>query len=174
MLSQLPVLLINGAFLGGRCFQLKDYIERNQAMDERPMRNQGHAGGNTGGGATTLDQGRTMEQAKTTATQAMEQAKTTAGEAMEQAKTMARNIGDQAAAAAADPGATAQELARRAREQANVAGDVLYRQGQRAGEYLTQNVNEYPLTALLIAGMIGYGMAYLIHSQWQSQDSWRD
>ena len=65
-------------------------------------------------------------------------------------------------------------LWRRAREQANVAGDVLYRQGQRAGEYLTQNVNEYPLTALLIAGMIGYGMAYLIHSQWQSQDSWRD
>jgi ElaB/YqjD/DUF883 family membrane-anchored ribosome-binding protein len=185
MLSQLPVLLTNGAFLGARCFQLKDYIERNQAMDERPMRNQGHAGGNTGGGATTLDQGRTMEQAKTTAAQAMEQvkttanqameqAKTTAGEAMEQAKTMARNIGDQAAAAAADPGATAQELARRAREQANVAGDVLYRQGQRAGEYLTQNVNEYPLTALLIAGMIGYGMAYLIHSQWQSQDSWRD
>lgn len=38
-----------------------------------------------------------------------------------------------------------------AREQATAAGDVLYRRGQRAGEYLTQNVNEYPLTALLIA-----------------------
>jgi vacuolar-type H+-ATPase subunit H len=141
-------------------------------MDEQPMRQQGHMGSNTGGGTTTLDQNRTQQQSGTTANQAMEQAKTTANQAMEQAKTMARNIGDQAAAAAADPTATAQELARRAREQAGAAGDVLYRQGQRAGEYLTQNVNEYPLTALLIAGMIGYGLAYLVHSQWQGQMSW--
>src|SRR5882762_9101646 len=159
MIPRSTVLLTNGAFLRRRCFQLKDYIERNQAMDEQPMRNQGHAGGTTGSGVTTIDQGRMMEQAKTAANQAMDQA-----------KTMARNIGDQAAAAAADPAATAQDLARLAREQATVAGDVLYRQGQRAGEYLTHNVNEYPLTALLIAGMIGYGMAYLIHSQWQVQD----
>src|SRR5712671_3422939 len=177
MIPRTTVLLTNGAFLRRRCFQLKDYIERNQAMDEQPMRNQGHAGGTTGGGVTTIDQGRMMEQAKTAANQAMDQAKTTANQvkttanqAMDQAKTMARNIGDQAAAAAADPAATAQDLARLAREQATVAGDVLYRQGQRAGEYLTHNVNEYPLTALLIAGMIGYGMAYLIHSQWQVQD----
>jgi hypothetical protein len=174
MLFQLLVLLMNGAFLRRRCFQLKDYIERNQAMDERPI-------GNTVGGTTTLDQGRAMEQVKTTANQAaeqvktaanqaMEQAKTTANQAMDQAKTMARNFGDQAAAAAADPAGTAQDLARKATE----AGDVLYRQGQRAGEYLTQNVNEYPLTALLIAGMVGYGLAYLIHSQSQRQVSWRD
>jgi len=110
-------------------------------------------------GKTALDRGR----------QQGRQAVAMAGEAVEQAKTMARNIGDQALAAVADPGATAQDLARRAREQATVAGDVLYRQGQRAGEYLTQNVNEYPLTALLIAGMVGYGLAYLIHSQWQGQ-----
>jgi ElaB/YqjD/DUF883 family membrane-anchored ribosome-binding protein len=142
-------------------------------MDERPMRDQGHAGGNAAGG--TMEQAKTtanqaVEQVKTTANQAMEQAKTTANQAMDQAKTMARNIGDQAAAAAADPAAIAQDLARRAREQATEAGDVLYRQGQRAGEYLTQNVNEYPLTALMIAGMIGYGLAYLIHSQWQARD----
>ena len=142
-------------------------------MDEQPMRQQGHMGSNTGGDTTTSDQNRTHSTAANTANQAMEQAKTTANQAMEQAKTMARNIGDQAAAAAADPGATAQELARRAREQAGAAGDVLYRQGQRAGEYLTQNVNEYPLTALLIAGMVGYGLAYLIHTQWQGQVSWR-
>ncbi|MBV9017119.1 MAG: hypothetical protein JO058_15840, partial [Alphaproteobacteria bacterium] len=95
--------------------------------------------------------------------QAMEQAKTTANQAMEQAKTMARNIGEQTRSAMNDPGATAQDLARRAREQAGTAGDMLYRQGQRAGEYLSENVNEYPLAALLIAGMIGYGLAFLIH-----------
>src|SRR5436189_4519264 len=141
-------------------------------MDEQQRREQGHMVSNTGGGTTTLDQNRTQQQSGTTANQAMEQAKTTANQAMEQARTMARNIGDQAAAAAADPGATAQELARRAREQAGAAGDVLYRQGQRAGEYLTQNVNEYPLTALLIAGMIGYGLAFLVHTSWQDQALW--
>ncbi|MBV9015304.1 MAG: hypothetical protein JO058_06570 [Alphaproteobacteria bacterium] len=108
-----------------------------------------------------------MEQAKTTANQTMDQAKTTANQTMEQAKTMARNIGEQTRSVMNDPGATAQDLARRAREQAGTAGDMLYRQGQRAGEYLSENVNEYPLAALLIAGMIGYGLAFLIHSRWQ-------
>src|SRR5260370_16371735 len=89
----------------------------------------------------------------------MQQAKTTADQAMEQATTMARNIGEQARAVASDPGATAQELARRAREQASVAGDVLYRQGQRAGENLSQNRNEYPLTPLLIPRLVGHRLA---------------
>jgi hypothetical protein len=73
---------------------------------------------------------------------------------VEKVKAMVRDIGDQA------------------REQGSAAGDVLYRQGQRTGEYLTQNVNEYPLAALLIAGMIGYSLAYLIHTRWQNQVSW--
>jgi hypothetical protein len=41
----------------------------------------------------------------------------------------------------------------------------VYEQGRRAGEYLTRNVNEYPLAAVLIAGAIGYGIGYLIHKQ---------
>jgi hypothetical protein len=78
----------------------------------------------------------------------------------------ARNVGEQAQMAAA----TAQDLARRAGEQA-------YQQGQRAGEYLTRNVNEYPLAALMIAGALGYGVGYLVHSNWQSQNwngNWSD
>src|SRR5207248_776302 len=140
---------------------------RSEAMDERLTDD-------------TLTREQAMEVAHDAGKSALEQgrqqgrqAASMASETLEQAKTMARNIGDQARAAAADPGATAQDLARRARDQAGVAGDVLYRQGQRAGEYLTQNVNEYPLTALLIAGMVGYGLAYLIHTQWQGQISWR-
>jgi len=84
-----------------------------------------------------------------------------AGEVMEQARTMARNVGE----AASNAGATAQDLARRARDQI----DPLYQQSMRAGDYLTRNVNEYPLAALLVAGMIGYMMAFLIHSRWQNQ-----
>lgn len=139
-------------------------------MDDNAKRHQtagsDHAGmgatTHAGSGATTLDQNRGQQQ-----TGIADQAKSTANQAIDQAKTVARNIGEQARAVAADPNATAQELAKRAREQAGAAGDVLYRQGQRAGEYLTQNVNEYPLTALLIAGMIGYGLAFLIHTSWR-------
>jgi ElaB/YqjD/DUF883 family membrane-anchored ribosome-binding protein len=96
-----------------------------------------------------------------------EQAQELADDAMEQTSATVRNLGEQARAAIADPGATAQELARRAREQAAIAGDALYQQGTRAGEYLTRNVNEYPLVTLLIAGAVGYGLAYLIHARWQ-------
>ena len=74
----------------------------------------------------------------------------------------ARNVGEQAWAAASNPVATAQDLARR-------AGEQTYEQSQRAGEYLTRNVNEYPLAALMVAGAIGYGVAYLVHSNWQNQ-----
>lgn len=85
----------------------------------------------------------------------------------EQARNMVRNLGEQARSAMGDPGAAAQDLARRAREQAATASDTLYQQGSRAGEYLSRNINEYPFAALLIAGGIGYGLAYLIHGQWQ-------
>ncbi len=94
------------------------------------------------------------------------------GETMDQAVTMARNVvGEQAWSAAADvatnAGNAAQDLARRAREQTSATADTLYKQGARASEYLTRNVNEYPLTALLIAGAIGYGIAFLMHNTWQ-------
>src|SRR5262249_5940100 len=62
---------------------------------------------------------------------------------MGQAGNMARNLGEQARSAMADPGTTAQELARRAREQATIATDAMYRQGAQAGEYLSRNINEY-------------------------------
>jgi hypothetical protein len=98
---------------------------------------------------------------------AREQTQEIAGDAMERTRATVRNLREQARAAMADPGATAQELARRAREQAAMATDVLYEQGTRAGEYLSRNVNEYPLAALLIAGAVGYGLAYLIHTRLQ-------
>ena len=125
-----------------------DTLTREQAMDvAREV------------GKTALDQGR----------QQAHQATAMAGDTMEQARTMARNVGEQARATAAEASATAQDLARRARDQAAAASDALYQHGMRAGEYLTENVNEYPLTALLIAGAIGYGLAFLIHAQWQRQ-----
>ena len=40
----------------------------------------------------------------------------------------------------------------------------LYEQSQRAGEYLTQNVQSYPIMAVFVAGFIGYCAAYLAHA----------
>jgi len=59
-------------------------------------------------------------------------------------------------------------VARNLGEQASAASDALYQQGARAGDYVSRNVNEYPLPALLVAGAVGYGLAYLIHTQWQN------
>ena len=98
---------------------------------------------------------------------AREQTQELAGDAMERTRATVRNLSEQVRAAMADPGATAQELARRGREQAAMASDVLYQQGTRAGEYLNRNINEYPRAAVLIAGAVGYGLAYLIHTRWQ-------
>ena len=97
-----------------------------------------------------------------------EQAEELAGDVMERTRTTVRNLSEQARAAMAEPGATAQQLTRRAREQATIANDVLYQQGTRAGEYLSRNINEHPLAAVLIAGAFGYGLAYLIHTRWQN------
>jgi vacuolar-type H+-ATPase subunit H len=123
--------------------------------------------GTSGAGATEDPSGSTAADANGSIGATIEQARQIAGDTMEQARSTARNLAEQARSAIADPGATAQELARRAREQAATASDVIYQQGTRAGEYLSRNVNEYPLAALLIAGAVGYGLAYLIHARWQ-------
>ena len=106
--------------------------------------------------------------------QVREQTQELAGDVIEQTRATVRNLSEQASAAIADPGATAKELARRTREQAAMASDALYQQGTRAGEYLTRNVNEYPLAALLIAGAVGYGLAYLIHARGSAWLAGRD
>jgi ElaB/YqjD/DUF883 family membrane-anchored ribosome-binding protein len=86
-------------------------------------------------------------------------------ESLEQAATTARNSGEQAWSAAATAGDAAQDLVRGAREQASAARDTLYAQGTRAAGYLTRNVDGHPLTALLVAGAIGYMAAYLFHTR---------
>jgi hypothetical protein len=60
----------------------------------------------------------------------------------------------------AQPG-TAEMLAQRAKQHA-----------ADAGEYLAGNVQEYPLGALIIAGLVGYGIGYLIHGA--STPEWRN
>jgi len=90
-----------------------------------------------------------------------------AGDTLNQATTMMRNVGEQAWSAAASAGSAATDLARQTRDQMS---ETLSGPTERAGEYISRNVNAYPLAAL-IAGAVGYGLGYLVHSSWQTQDN---
>jgi ElaB/YqjD/DUF883 family membrane-anchored ribosome-binding protein len=56
-----------------------------------------------------------------------------------------------------------QGAARDVGNQASQAATAAYQQGARAGGSVSRYAAEQPLTALLIAGAIGYGLARLIH-----------
>jgi ElaB/YqjD/DUF883 family membrane-anchored ribosome-binding protein len=57
----------------------------------------------------------------------------------------------------------AQDLAKQVSEAGKQAASNLYDQGSRSGEYVRQYVAQEPLAAMLIAGVIGYTIGYLIH-----------
>ena len=52
------------------------------------------------------------------------------------------------------------------------SADMLTRQAReqalQAGEYVARNVQEYPFGALLLAGMLGYGIGHLFHDRWSN------
>jgi ElaB/YqjD/DUF883 family membrane-anchored ribosome-binding protein len=56
-----------------------------------------------------------------------------------------------------------QGVARDVGNQVGQAASTVYEQGARAGGSVSRYTAEQPLTALVIAGAIGYGLAYLIH-----------
>ena len=83
----------------------------------------------------------------------------TAGMAMDQATDLAHK----ASTAGAQAVDAIQGAARDVGNQASRAASAVYEQGARAGGSVTRYTTEQPLTALLIAAAIGYGIAYLIH-----------
>ena len=83
----------------------------------------------------------------------------TAGAAMDKATDLAHK----ASTAGAQAVDAIQGTARDVGNQATRAASAVYEQGTRAGGSVTQYTTEQPLTALLIAAAIGYGIAYLIH-----------
>jgi ElaB/YqjD/DUF883 family membrane-anchored ribosome-binding protein len=100
-----------------------------------------------------LDQGRAMAQ----------NVRAGAQETIDKATTLARQVSETGGQAASRAGEVIQGVARDVGSQASQAASNLYQQGSRAGGYVTRYTAEQPLTALLIAGLIGYGLAYLIH-----------
>jgi ElaB/YqjD/DUF883 family membrane-anchored ribosome-binding protein len=84
-------------------------------------------------------------------------------DAQTSAATLARQASEAGRQAVAQAGELVQGAARQASNQATQAATNLYQQGSRAGDFISQYVAEQPVTALLVAGAIGYGLAYLIH-----------
>ena len=117
-----------------------------------------------------MDQPRAQEIAKQAAEQgkraANEAAQRVSGEAqpaLDQRKETVQNLGRQASEVGRQAVGQASELFQNVAPQAKEAASNLYQRGSRSGEYVRQYAAEQPVAALLIAGAIGYGLAYLIH-----------
>jgi hypothetical protein len=82
-----------------------------------------------------------------------------AKEARERAVERASDI----AGSVSQAGEVIQELARDVGTQASQAATSLYQQGTTAGGYLSRFAAEQPVTALILAAALGYGLGYLIH-----------
>jgi ElaB/YqjD/DUF883 family membrane-anchored ribosome-binding protein len=75
------------------------------------------------------------------------------------------DLAGKAQAAAVEAGGRIQNAAAETAKQVSDAAAKTYAQGQRASEYVSRNTAEQPLVALLIAGAIGYGIAYMLHGR---------
>ena len=75
------------------------------------------------------------------------------------------DLAGKAHTAATEAGATVRDAAVETAKQVGDAATKTYRQGVRAGEYVSQNTAEQPLLALLVAGAIGFGVAYMIYAR---------
>jgi ElaB/YqjD/DUF883 family membrane-anchored ribosome-binding protein len=72
----------------------------------------------------------------------------------------AKDLAEKAQTAATQAGSTIRDAAL---ETTNRAGDAAAKAYRQTSDYVSRSTVEQPLTALLIAGAIGYAAAYLIH-----------
>ena len=86
-----------------------------------------------------------------------------AGAAIDKVAGLARDASSAGIQAVAQASDTIQGVAREVGSKVDQAANTAYQQGARAGGYVSRYAAEQPLSALLIAGAIGYGLAYLIH-----------
>ena len=114
--------------------------------------------GDTVGNLTT-EAGKVVQDKIDQAKPVLRDLRESAGAAMDKAADLAQkasNAGVQAVDAV-------QGAARDVANQASQAASAVYQQGARAGGTVSRYAAEQPLTALLVAAAIGYGVAYLIH-----------
>jgi ElaB/YqjD/DUF883 family membrane-anchored ribosome-binding protein len=77
----------------------------------------------------------------------------------------ASDFAGKARTAAVQAGSTIRDAAIETSKQVGETAAKTYAQGSQAAEYVSRQTAEQPLLALLVAGAIGYGIAYMIHSR---------
>jgi ElaB/YqjD/DUF883 family membrane-anchored ribosome-binding protein len=82
---------------------------------------------------------------------------------LDQGKSIVQDLANQASEVGRQAVGQAGDLLHNVAPQAKEAASNLYQRGSQSGEYVRQYAAEQPIAALLIAGAIGYGLAYLIH-----------
>lgn len=120
--------------------------------------------------SSTEQSGSTTEQLRKPLEDVTSHATDAAGDVIEHAKAAAKEVVDHAtqaagetvAAVATDLAKEAPNMAQGVRERAGAAAEAAYAQGS---EYVSRNVKTYPLTTLLIAGAVGYGLGYIFSRQ---------
>ena len=87
---------------------------------------------------------------------------------LDQVREALHDVADQASGAVSDAYKRGEHYARQAREQYPEAERYI-REGQRA---VTHRVAESPLLSLVVAGAIGYALAWMIHGQRRGRDDY--
>jgi ElaB/YqjD/DUF883 family membrane-anchored ribosome-binding protein len=103
------------------------------------------------------------EKARSGVNEAVQRAGPYVQSTLDQGKSMAQDLTNRASEAGKQAMGRAGEYIEGITPRAKEVASNLYDQGSQSGEYLRQYVAQQPLTALLIAGAIGYTLAYLIH-----------
>jgi ElaB/YqjD/DUF883 family membrane-anchored ribosome-binding protein len=103
------------------------------------------------------------EQASKTVNEATQRVVAQVQPALDQAKATAQDLGNRASEAGRQAMDRAGELVESVAPQAKQVASNLYDQGAQSGEYVRQYAAQQPLTAMLVAGVIGYTLGYLIH-----------
>jgi ElaB/YqjD/DUF883 family membrane-anchored ribosome-binding protein len=103
--------------------------------------------------------GKTMQEKIDQGKPAFRDLQESAGAALDKAGDLAQK----ASAAGVQAVDAVQSVARDVANHASQTATAVYQQGARAGGSISRYAAEQPLTALLVAAAIGYGIAYLIH-----------
>jgi ElaB/YqjD/DUF883 family membrane-anchored ribosome-binding protein len=117
-----------------------------------------------------MDQTRAREIAKEAGAQAgktindaEQRAEAAVRPALDQGKAGVQDLANRASAAGTQTAGQVSEFIEEVAPQARQVAGNLYDQGARAGENVRQYAAQQPLTAMLIAGGIGFALGYLIH-----------
>jgi ElaB/YqjD/DUF883 family membrane-anchored ribosome-binding protein len=99
------------------------------------------------------------------ANEAAQRAEAEVQPALDEGKSMAQDLADRASEAGRQAIGRAGEFIEGVAPQAKQVASNLYDQGSRSGEYVRQYAAQEPLSALLVAGAIGFTLGYLIRGR---------